>query len=370
MNLSYWEYKTWLSNIDFTIVGSGIVGLNCALALKKRYPQAKILVLEKGILPQGASTKNAGFACFGSISEIISDLRAGTQQEVVDLVQRRWKGIQLLRKNLGDSAIDFQQYGGHELFLDKHEELYLSCLDSLNEVNLLLQPIFGKEAFRTHSNTFRFKRIQENYITNSFEAQLDTGRMMMALLSKVQERGVLLLNSVTLQGFSEQENSVSVTTSEFDFCTQKLFIATNGFTSQVLNEEVTPARAQVLITSPIPNLQIKGTFHFDEGYYFFRNIDNRILFGGGRNLDIKGEQTSKFGHTKQIQDRLEELLGTTILPKTKFVIERRWSGIMGLGPKKKPIVKQVSQNVYCGVRMGGMGIAIGSLIGQDLADLI
>ncbi len=32
MNLSYWEYKTWLSNIDYTIVGSGIVGLNCALA--------------------------------------------------------------------------------------------------------------------------------------------------------------------------------------------------------------------------------------------------------------------------------------------------------------------------------------------------
>ncbi|MGB5499923.1 MAG: NAD(P)-binding protein, partial [Maribacter sp.] len=54
MNLSYWEYKTWLSNIDYTIVGSGIVGLNCALALREKHPHAKIWVLEKGVLPQGA----------------------------------------------------------------------------------------------------------------------------------------------------------------------------------------------------------------------------------------------------------------------------------------------------------------------------
>ena len=41
MNLSYWEYKTWLSNIDFAIVGSGIVGLSCALSLRKKHPKSK-----------------------------------------------------------------------------------------------------------------------------------------------------------------------------------------------------------------------------------------------------------------------------------------------------------------------------------------
>ena len=76
MKLSYWEQKEWLQNIDFTIVGSGIVGLSTAVFLKKRFPKSKILVLEKGILPQGASTKNAGFACFGSLSEILEDLKS------------------------------------------------------------------------------------------------------------------------------------------------------------------------------------------------------------------------------------------------------------------------------------------------------
>jgi len=51
MNLSYWEIKNWLTNVDFTVVGSGIVGLSCALELRRKYPQAKIIVLEKGMLP-------------------------------------------------------------------------------------------------------------------------------------------------------------------------------------------------------------------------------------------------------------------------------------------------------------------------------
>jgi len=133
--------------------------------------------------------------------------------------------------------------------------------------------------------------------------------------------------------------------------------------------EVKPARAQVLITKPIKNLHIQGTFHLDQGYYYFRNIDNRILFGGGRNLDFKTEETTEFAQTKLIQNKLETLLKTTILPEINFEIDYRWSGIMGVGKQKKAIVNQLSNNVFCGVRLGGMGVAIGSLIGKELAEL-
>ena len=108
----------------------------------------------------------------------------------------------------------------------------------------------------------------------------------------------------------------------------------------------------------------------DEGYYYFRNIDNRILFGGGRNLDFKGEETTDLSQTALIQNQLEALLKTTILPNIPFEIDRRWSGIMGVGSQKKPIVKQLSNHIFCGVRLGGMGVAIGSLVGQELANLI
>ena len=370
MNLSYWEYKTWLSNIDFTVVGSGIVGLNCALSLRERFPKAKILILEKGILPQGASTKNAGFACFGSISEVLADLEYHSEEEVLELVQQRWDGVQLLRGNLGDENIDFQQHGGHELFLAKHDTLYQHCLNELEHINKLLLPVFGEQAFTPNENSFNFKNVQENYITNRFEGQIDTGKMMLSLLQLVRKKGITILNSVSVKEFVENQHQVLVKTDEFEFCTKKLCIATNAFAAQLIKEDVKPARAQVLITKPIDNLHIKGTFHLDEGYYYFRNIDNQILFGGGRNLDIQGEETTVFSETDLIQNQLETILKESILPNTTFEIERRWSGIMGMGNQKKPILKQVSDHVFCGVRLGGMGIAIGSLVGKELADLV
>lgn len=370
MNLSYWEHKTYLSNVDFTIVGSGIVGLNCALALKEKYPKSNVLILERGLLPQGASTKNAGFACFGSLSEILDDLNSHSEDEVLQLVNKRLEGLKLLRKTLGDATIDFQKHGGFELFTKADSELYQECLDKMDNINTMLNPIFNADVFNTSFNQFNFKNIQEQYIYNQFEGQIDTGEMMQALTQRVQQKGINILNSVTVQEFLNHKDSVTVKTNQFEFSTSKLFIATNGFATQLLSESVKPARAQVLITKPIDNLHIKGTFHLDKGYYYFRNIDNRILFGGGRNLDFKGEETTELRQTALIQNELERLLKETILPNTLFEIDQRWSGIMGVGNQKKAIVKQVSENIFCGVRLGGMGVAIGSLIGKELADLI
>ena len=94
------------------------------------------------------------------------------------------------------------------------------------------------------------------------------------------------------------------------------------------------------------------------------------MLGGGRNIDFETEKTTVFGHTKIIQNKLEQILKDTILYNIPFEIEHRWSGIMGVGKQKKAIVKQVSSNVFCGVRLGGMGVAIGSLVGKELAELV
>ena len=367
MNLSYWEHKSWFTNIDFTIVGSGIVGLNCAIQLKKAHPKATILVLEKGILPQGASTKNAGFACFGSISEIVSDLKTHTEQELVQLVRDRWNGIHELRNLLGDTAIGYRQLGGHELFLESDAESYAECKQEMTYINELLRPVFKGNAFVETENRFSFKGIQKNYISHVHEGQIDTGEMMKSLLQLALKMGITILNAATVTSHEDKGNKVLVQMEGFEFQTRKLFLATNGFATNVLPDCLRPARAQVIITKPIKNLHIQGTFHLEEGYYYFRNIDDRILLGGGRNLDFKTEETTAFGETSLVRNTLIELMETVILPKHRFEIENSWSGIMGVGPQKKPIVKRLTNNIACGVRLGGMGIAIGTTIGNQLA---
>lgn len=370
MDLSYWELNSWFTNVDYTIVGSGIVGLHAALRLRERFPDSKILVIEKGMLPQGASTKNAGFACFGSLSEIIDDLKIHSEEEVLALIQKRWSGLQLLRKRLGDSTIDFRPHGGYELFLNEDSNSYNECMGKLPFINEILRPLFKADVFAKEVDRFGFRGIHDYVIFNPFEAQIDTGRMMQALLKEAIAQNILILNQQRVSGFSENTEGVSVALGDFSFKTKKLVFATNGFASELTKGSVRPARAQVLITTPIPNLDIKGTFHLDQGYYYFRNIDNRILLGGGRNLDFEGETTTQFGQTEIIQKRLEDLLKTVILPDTDYTIAHRWSGIMGIGSSKTPIVSQLSEHVFCGVRLGGMGVAIGSLIGTELADLI
>ncbi len=371
MNFSFWESRTWLSNIDFAVIGSGIVGLNCALALRKKHPTSKIVVFERGMLPSGASTKNAGFACFGSISEILDDLKTHSEEEVVQLVRERVVGLKILRNALGDNQLDYREYGGYELFTKEDQALFELCKSKVSYVNELLEPIFNDEVFSEKENHFGFENIQSKLIYSKFEGQIDTGKMMLGLIKKASESSILILNCSEITNISDESQSVLLQlNSSESISAKKVFIATNGFAKQFLKEDVKPARAQVLVTKPILNLNIKGTFHLDRGFYYFRNIENRILFGGGRNLDFTTEETTEMELTERVQKKLEALLQQVILPNQSVEIEQRWSGIMGIGDTKKPIVKAISNNVFCGVRLGGMGVAIGSSIGKNLANLI
>lgn len=367
MQLSYWELQYFINNSDLLVIGSGIVGLNAAISYKKKNPKADVLVVERGTLPSGASTKNAGFACFGSVSELIDDLSKTEENQVWDTVELRLRGLQRLKSILGEKAMDYKPLGGFEVFDDERE--FERCASRIGEFNLSAHAITKlKETYKISNRkiaTSGFKGF--NYcIENVAEGQINTGMMMRNLIQLAQSLGVLILNNIHVSKIIDAKSKVHVLLNDgTEIRTKKIIIATNGFAKELLKiKDVAPARAQVIITEPIPNLKIKGSFHYQQGYFYFRNIDDRVLFGGGRNLDFKTEETSELGLTKVVQDSLESILKEQILPNTKYKIEHRWSGIMGVGSEKKPIIKHVSPNVVCAVRMGGMGVAIGSLVGE------
>ena len=87
--LSFWEKEVYFNDVDFLIIGSGITGYICALNIRKNNPKAKILVIERGVLPTGASSKNAGFACFGSATELIDDLSHIKESEIWETFEMR-----------------------------------------------------------------------------------------------------------------------------------------------------------------------------------------------------------------------------------------------------------------------------------------
>jgi gamma-glutamylputrescine oxidase len=195
--------------------------------------------------------------------------------------------------------------------------------------------------------------------------------MMKALLSKVQSIGISVFNNCSVQKIESNSKIQTLITNQGKFQAKSIILATNAFSKELIRDlDVIPGRGQVLITEPIKGLKLKGSFHYNRGYTYFRNIDDRILLGGGRDLDFTGEQTLEPGITDIIQNSLEKLLFETILPEQNVKIEHRWSGVMGFGKELKPIVKKIRPRLYCAVRCNGMGVAMGSLLGEQVANLI
>ena len=368
--MSYWEKSTYFTDIDYLIVGSGIVGLSTAIALKEKDPAANVLVIDRGVLPTGASTKNAGFACFGSPTELLSDLTKMDEKTVIQLIQKRWLGLQRLLSLCGTEEIEHEPIGSYELFTENETPQLENCSQQLDFLNSLVKEAIGLEStYSVVENTFGFKTVPQ-LIKNKYEGQINTGKMMRQLYKVALNKGVNCLYGVALQNWEETGDSVLVNTSIGEILTKRLLFATNGFSKQLLPQlDIQPARAQVLITKPLKNLPWEGSFHYQEGFYYFRNVGNRVLLGGGRNLHFEQEETTEITTTENILSELTHLLKTVILPDIPFEVETSWAGIMGVGKVKSPIVKKISPKISVAVRLGGMGVAMGSLIGQELAEI-
>jgi glycine/D-amino acid oxidase-like deaminating enzyme len=106
-----------------------------------------------------------------------------------------------------------------------------------------------------------------------------------------------------------------------------------------------------------------GTFHFDEGFYYWRHLGNRILLGGARNADFAGEETLDTGTSEVIQQQLEQFLirhlpqyftAENILSQ----IDYRWGGLMAMHESKLPVLQALAPNVWGAMSCNGMGVAI------------
>lgn len=375
MNFSYWEQDTFLSKIDVLIVGSGIVGLNAAITIKEAKPNANVVVVERGMLPSGASTKNAGFACFGSVSELLDDLHTMNEAAVCTILKKRFQGLERLKSRVGTATMDYKAYGNYEVFGEKDEAFFERCRKAIPELNQMLASAVGvQDIFSVRDDALIEQGLTaaKHLIWNKAEGQIHTGKMMQALLKLAAKHGVLCLNGVEVNNFEDTGSKVVVGLKNGQTLEAKqVLVATNGLTKTLFPSlDLKPARNQVLITKPIKDLTLKGAFHYDEGYVYFRNIENRILLGGGRNQSPELETTADFGTTELIQEHLKGILRDLILPKQSVEIEYWWSGILGVGAQKTPIVKMIAPRIGVAVRMGGMGVAIGSLIGEEGARML
>lgn len=366
MHYSFWEKKNIEDLAEITIIGAGIVGLSTAISIKEFRPDIKVKILERGTHPHGASTKNAGFSCFGSISEILDDIDQFGADEAVRTIQMRWQGLQLLRSRIPQAMMEYDACGGIEAFRKADGKLYGECMDRYMEANALLAQVTGQRETWQWQHHNLGATFYDKALFNPYEGKLDPQSMMTQLYKMAISMGVVVFYGVNVLSIDDN-NKILVCQDDLHINFDRIVVCTNGFAKELIPDlDVYPGRNQVLMTKPMMGIHLPHVYHVDKGYLYFRTYQDRLLLGGGRNLNINGETTSTFGVTTEIQDYLIATL-ESILPGGAAHIDIWWSGILGLGATKKPIVSWVKTDVLCGVRLGGMGVAIGSQLGHDLA---
>lgn len=370
---SIWESETFYRKRDIIIIGAGFTGLWTALSIREKFPQKTVLVTERASVPKGASTRNAGFACFGSLTEIIADSEKMGWEKTLELVRMRFEGLGKIQQYFKHDEIDFDLCGGYEILNDG------TALEKIDDVNRRLRTITGLDQtyFLSPDKIAEFGLAHTKFLVeNPLEGSLHSGKLLQKLIERCHDAGVEFLFGSEVIDIQETEESVKVLGRDFQIESHRLVIATNAFAPDLVPDlDLVPARGQILLTGPVHNLKLKGTFHFDEGFYYFRNIGNRVLLGGARNLDFENEQTAELDTTGLVQNHLETFLKEVILPAEiysdrNFRILGRWSGIMAMGSEKAPIVQRITDRQVCAVRLSGMGVALAPKIGEMVAEMV
>lgn len=369
--ISIWEQQTYYADREVFIAGAGLLGLWTAYELLLKEPSLTITIADQLLIPAMASTRNAGFACFGSPSELWSDARCQSEDTLWEIAELRYQGIQKIRKICGDEAIEYDPCGGYEVFRAGTEWQQKEGRERIAWLNKGFEKITGiKETYTDCSDQMAEMGLSDFGVMygNQIEGGLHSGKLVKWLQEYLQKAGVQFLWGHRVKSVSGKQGhfEIGLETLEQEKQTLKsrqMLWATNAALSLLpeIAETVKPARGQMLLSPEIPGFSLRGTFHFDEGYYYFRNLGNRLLIGGARNADFEAEETLDAGVSPKIREALERFIALH-LPEAAASLKQNgwmhWSGIMGMSDVKKPMIIQMDSGGLAGMACNGMGVAL------------
>jgi glycine/D-amino acid oxidase-like deaminating enzyme len=335
---------------DAIVVGGGVTGCSCALALATR--GLRVRLYEAREIAGGASGRNGGFALRGGAmpyDHAVRDLGSDEAQALWRLSERAIDTIE----NLAGDAL--RRVGSLRLAVDEAELGDLRAeADALSADGFELEwldelpaPLVGLFA-----GGFR----------HPGDGALQPARWVRRLAGHAAAAGADVREHSRVESLDDLE-------------APHVVVATDGYTHGLVSEldaVVQPNRGQVVVTEPLDAELFPLPHYARYGYDYWQQLpDRRLVIGGSRDGAIEEESTADETITPVVQGLLEAEI--TRLTGSRPRVEHRWSGIWGSTSDYRPLVGRVPgrDGVWVSAGYSGhgnvLGFACGELVGRAIA---
>lgn len=305
-------------SVDVGIVGAGVTGCACALALAEAGLRVRVADARK--VAEGASGRNGGFALRGTAAPYDQVVASFGRERALALWQWTEGELRALRELSGDA---FRPLGSLRLAVDAEERE-----DLRDEVEALWADGLEAEWIDAPGGSLagRFAAA----IRHPTDAALQPARVVRRLAARAAAAGAQIVEGCRVSDPAELQAGTVV-------------IATDGYPSGLLGELeglIVPTRGQVIATEPLSERLFDAPHYGRHGFdYWHQTEDGRIVAGGFRDVSLDQEFTADEELTEPVQSALSSFVNDLVGRELR--VDYRWAGIFGLVLDFLPVVGEV-----------------------------
>ena len=355
--VSYWLSEpheplpavTLAASPEVAVVGGGITGCSCALALAEA--GLRVRLFDAREIAGGASGRNGGFALRGAAAPYPVIVESIGRDRAAEL----WRWTEQAVRDLAEAGGDaFRQVGSLRLAADEDERDELE-----EEFEALRADGFEVEWLDDFGPPLRGR--YPAAILHPADGVLQPARLVRRLAHRAAKAGVEI-HEHTHVGSPAETGADTVV------------VATDGYPSGLLGPLeglIVPTRGQVIATEPIPERYFEIPHYGRHGFdYWHQSPDGRIVAGGFRDVSLQEEFTDDEVTTELVQGALEEFVRSLVGRQLR--IDYRWAGIFGLVLDFLPVVGRVPDRDGLWIAGGysGHGNVLGFVCGRLVAEAI